>query len=490
MLRCRRRIPGVPKNYSAEQSPKQQGRANRQWRERHLQMQRRRRRRLSRCCTCRPLPPLLPSAAHGALKHDLCRRLLLVLGFGRQDRVALHHFVVADSAAEHLPSAPEAVLLDVLDAMFLANALDERLQLAVLERRHVREHVVLDLVVEPAVENVHEVIAGLEVHRGIAAAQEPLCAVGLARCRVTVQVLTRVVASDDHEGVGVGQQVRGDGENQSLQSRTLPLKSKRPQARDSESRRHGCRQHDEHHHRDDDQQPLDEEHRPEESTLEIAFQHMQERKVGEVEDGERLGLGPALRPVAHRESVLARVLELLEGVGRVVRRLPCEHPEQHRRILHERGQRHRVKHRKVTLHEVRVRVFGEVVMVHLIVFNIPSSWEHPIQPIDEAPPPGAEDAALVVLRQHTRVLLMDLVVATVSDVVPDDDPPHTTSCGNQDRPGNTGDAWEQRERLRRTKDYQDVAHAREAPGEADQELQMPSIFRPGLPDGLFCSLHV
>eukprot|EP00444_Apocalathium_aciculiferum_P006789 CAMPEP_0183401208 /NCGR_PEP_ID=MMETSP0370-20130417/13108_1 /TAXON_ID=268820 /ORGANISM="Peridinium aciculiferum, Strain PAER-2" /LENGTH=133 /DNA_ID=CAMNT_0025582631 /DNA_START=314 /DNA_END=713 /DNA_ORIENTATION=+ len=112
------------------------------------------------------MPPAASTSAfnaHGALKHDLCRRLMLVLGFGRQDRIALHHFVVADSAAEHLPSAPEAILLDVLDAMFLANALDERLQLAVLERRHVREHVVLDLVVEPAIENVHEVIAGLEV---------------------------------------------------------------------------------------------------------------------------------------------------------------------------------------------------------------------------------------------------------------------------------------------------------------------------------------
>ena len=44
------------------------------------------------------------------------------------------------------------------DTMLLADTLHQRLELAVLQRSHVWEHVVFNLVVQPAIGDVHQII--------------------------------------------------------------------------------------------------------------------------------------------------------------------------------------------------------------------------------------------------------------------------------------------------------------------------------------------
>ena len=68
------------------------------------------------------------------------------------------NYIVSTSRLKHHPSAFQSILLDVHHTMFLADAFHERLELAVLQRSHVWEHVVFNLVVQPAIGDVHQII--------------------------------------------------------------------------------------------------------------------------------------------------------------------------------------------------------------------------------------------------------------------------------------------------------------------------------------------
>ena len=52
----------------------------------------------------------------------------------------------------------------------------------------------------------------------------------------------------------------------------------------------------------------------------------------------------------------------------------------HGGILHGPGQREGAQQLEVVLHEVRVLLLREVVVVGLVVFHIPGLWQHPVQP--------------------------------------------------------------------------------------------------------------
>ena len=88
----------------------------------------------------------------------------------------------------------------------------QRLEFTVLQVRHVREHVMLDLVVEPAVHDVDEVRARLEVHAGVGAAEQELGATALAGGAEAVKIIASMVAGHDDEGVRVGHQFCDDRE--------------------------------------------------------------------------------------------------------------------------------------------------------------------------------------------------------------------------------------------------------------------------------------
>ena len=66
--------------------------------------------------------------------------------------------MVETSRLKHHPSAFQGILLDIHHTMLLADALHKRLKLAVLQRSHVWEHVVFNLVVQPAIGDVHQII--------------------------------------------------------------------------------------------------------------------------------------------------------------------------------------------------------------------------------------------------------------------------------------------------------------------------------------------
>mmetsp|Transcript_4052 Transcript_4052/g.11847 ORF Transcript_4052/g.11847 Transcript_4052/m.11847 type:complete len:295 (-) Transcript_4052:430-1314(-) len=183
---------------------------------------------------------------------------------GRQDGLTLLHGGVANGHAQHLPRPDEGVLLDVLHAMLLAHALHQRLQLAVLQGRHVGEHVVLDLVVEPAVHPVDKVRAGLKVGRGVGAAQEPLRAVGLARGRVAVQILPGMIAGNDHEGVRVRERLCKQCPCQGPPGSFCERRLKGPEAQGSQDQWGHHWEHHVDHHGQHHEEPLGRKGRPEE----------------------------------------------------------------------------------------------------------------------------------------------------------------------------------------------------------------------------------
>ena len=78
--------------------------------------------------------------------------------------------------------------------MLLEDALHKRLELAVLQRGEIGEHVVLHLVVKPAVHGVNGICAGLKIGGGVSAAQQKLRGMGLAGRGVAIHVRAGVVA--------------------------------------------------------------------------------------------------------------------------------------------------------------------------------------------------------------------------------------------------------------------------------------------------------
>mmetsp|Transcript_97156 Transcript_97156/g.251320 ORF Transcript_97156/g.251320 Transcript_97156/m.251320 type:complete len:235 (+) Transcript_97156:662-1366(+) len=234
--------------------------------------------------------------------------------------------------------------------MLLAQALHQRLQLAVLQRRHVGEHVVLHLVVQPPVHAVDEVVARLEVGRGVSTAAEPLRAVRLARGVITVEVLARVIAGDDHEGVRVREELRqhrhAKGPQRSLRRRCR----KRPRTHTVQGQRHDRGQSNHAGHRHDAAEPEDGEDEPEDHLLQRALEQSLYRVLEELEDSDRLRGLPALGPVLRHPGVLARQLQLLEGAGRVVGELPGEDPHDHGHVLQEHRDWQALQQLEVALH--------------------------------------------------------------------------------------------------------------------------------------------
>mmetsp|Transcript_17799 Transcript_17799/g.44967 ORF Transcript_17799/g.44967 Transcript_17799/m.44967 type:complete len:474 (-) Transcript_17799:273-1694(-) len=344
------------------------------------------------------------------------------------------HRLGAHPDLQRLPEAHEDVLLDVGDAVLLADCLDLGGAPLVGEHRHVGPHVVLDLVVEPAVEVVVEVGAGAEVDRADDGAEVELVALDLDGGLEAVDVLASVVGHDDDEGVDVGEDLGGEEVGEGAHGDDLAEESVEDEGGDDEV---GGEVGGE-----------DAEHDLE--GVEVALEHGREDRL----HGRSLGGHPVVPGgLGHLEGLplerlalllgehLLPLIHLLDRVGGVVEPLPHDHEHKHLKVLERSGHNLVLADRVgVALQEIGVRGLPELVVVLEVVLDVPSLREHPVAPVDEAP-----DGALGELGPVEAVLPPnDTIVATVACVVTNHGPANADRDRQQDRrdgvPGQLGPA--------------------------------------------------
>mmetsp|Transcript_69529 Transcript_69529/g.193467 ORF Transcript_69529/g.193467 Transcript_69529/m.193467 type:complete len:312 (+) Transcript_69529:117-1052(+) len=255
------------------------------------------------------------STEGSAANEGLVHRLGVVRPLGGDQGGALDHLGVTHRDPEHLPGALQGILLHVEHTVLSAGALHQRLQLPVLQRSHVREHVVLNLVVEPPVHGVDDVVATLKVRGGMRTAAEPLGAVGLARSLVAVEVPARVVAGDDYEGVRICEELREHRHAQRPPRGGLGGRGEGPGASSAQQQRRGRGQRHHDGHGRDNREPHCEEGGPEDRLLQRAPQQRLGRILDELEDRHRV---PALRaggPILRQPRALAGNCSSLKVFG-------------------------------------------------------------------------------------------------------------------------------------------------------------------------------
>mmetsp|Transcript_23169 Transcript_23169/g.65687 ORF Transcript_23169/g.65687 Transcript_23169/m.65687 type:complete len:298 (-) Transcript_23169:472-1365(-) len=227
-------------------------------------------------------------------------RLTLVL-----QRV-LPHLGAADGNIHGLLQPHKDVLLHVWHNVLLADRLQLRLALLVGAHGEVGPAVVLDLVVQPAVHEVVEVRARVEVRRGCDGPQVERRRLGLAADVEAVQVIACMVRDNDDEAVDVREHIRKQEVGDSVQV----------EHRIHEREREGQDEEAEQEVRSDD---APDELGDREDALALAGQ--------QVAEGQRRlrieVLGQGLPLLAHLGN-----LHLLVGVGCIVGPLPQEHRDE------------------------------------------------------------------------------------------------------------------------------------------------------------------
>mmetsp|Transcript_29802 Transcript_29802/g.91256 ORF Transcript_29802/g.91256 Transcript_29802/m.91256 type:complete len:464 (-) Transcript_29802:4-1395(-) len=349
-----------------------------------------------------------------------------------------------DHDVDGFVEAVEDVVLDVGDAVLGADGLDDGLGLAVGEHGEVGPHVVFDLVVQEALEEVEEVVAAVEVGGGDDLPQIERGRPGLAVLLEAVQVVASVVGDDAEEGVpvreGFCQKESADG----LRVRSGEQEGQRQEEEAlDEVRQEAARQ---------------EFRTPEERLVSAAQQPR------EVED-----LG-AVRIRKFRQALLAalRDLQVLVGIRRVVPPLPRRRQQQkHEELFHELGHLQFAKVDHVHLHQVGVLDFSQMIVVELVVLDVPGLDEHPVEPVDRSPVRGAHAELEARIRRA-------LVEAAVAHVVANDGPPRHRPRRQQKGREERDDATRQSPETRRDRDQQTAQPlARTAP--PDDLLQVRGV---------------
>ena len=88
--------------------------------------------------------------------------------------------------------------------------------------------------------------------------------------------------------------------------------------------------------------------------------------------------------------VLASVLVRFEGVERVrriVAELPGDTEQEQNQVFYGAGTLPVVQQLCVSLDQIRILIFAGMVVMQEVVFTSPGIGQHPVEPIDEAPPP-------------------------------------------------------------------------------------------------------
>eukprot|EP00438_Fugacium_kawagutii_P017111 Skav204601 [mRNA] locus=scaffold672:241796:242889:+ [translate_table: standard] len=189
-------------------------------------------------------------------------------------------------------------------------------------------------------------------------------------------------------------------------------------------------------------------------------------------------------------AVLLGKGQLLVGVGRVVGELPSKDPHQHGHILHSLWQRELAQQLEIVLHEVRILLLREVVMMGLVVLHIPGLGQHPVQPIQEAAETNGKDPALVVLGQGIWMILLQAVVASMRHVMSNDGPLHAPGIGDHESTHTAHQHCCHAPWHSRTCQQQAMTSIEEHLRNRNQTLQVPGILFGCLTDGCLGFLDV
>mmetsp|Transcript_26639 Transcript_26639/g.57986 ORF Transcript_26639/g.57986 Transcript_26639/m.57986 type:complete len:477 (-) Transcript_26639:107-1537(-) len=297
----------------------------------------------------------------------------------------LHASVAGHDVARLLEAEPHR-LLHVGDAVPLARLLHPGHGLLVAEHGHVREHMVLDLVVEPPVHEVVRVaqgpgggalllhvgggVGGAEVHRPDHRAQVELVRLGEHLRLEAVDVVAAVVGGDGDEGVHVG----GDLRRHHVGQRDGAHGGAAQQV-EGQGHQHKVVHHVGQHHR----QNRHEGGRVAREELAEDEGHGGGLRAGVVGLGDVGVLGVGLT------ALHLAVVHLLQRVGHVVEPLPDRHQPHRLGVLKDLG--HLLvlaEGGEVTLDEVGVAELAELVVVEVVVLHVPRLGQHPVQPVHRA----------------------------------------------------------------------------------------------------------
>mmetsp|Transcript_42918 Transcript_42918/g.100596 ORF Transcript_42918/g.100596 Transcript_42918/m.100596 type:complete len:273 (+) Transcript_42918:338-1156(+) len=260
----------------------------------------------------------------GGRKGGLLNEVSLILPLGGE----FAHRRVADHDVDRLLEAPENGVLHVRHTVLLAQRFDERLRLPIRERRQVGPHVVLHLVIEPAVQEVVQIAARREVGARDDGAQVEGGRARRAVLLEAVQVGARVVGDDDEEGVRVGEQLGEDERHERVEVRVA-----------AEEQPGDGRQEHEAYREEGAEHPREEDGAPEEHVGALAVEREQSPRPVEPARGDGLPrvLGVRVRRESGLLSLAAQLMERehLESVRSVVDPLPRHHEEGDAHVLEE-----------------------------------------------------------------------------------------------------------------------------------------------------------
>mmetsp|Transcript_4025 Transcript_4025/g.8069 ORF Transcript_4025/g.8069 Transcript_4025/m.8069 type:complete len:430 (+) Transcript_4025:85-1374(+) len=350
------------------------------------------------------------------------------IGFGKPN-----HAGVSNHYINGLLYPSKDILLDVRDAVLLTDSSHTWSGLLVSEHGEVGPQVVLNLVVEPAVEEVDNVIAVTEVDRGHDLTEEERTRERTAGIPETVHVVTCMVGHHNREGMQVRKEFSVEQVPDGVREHSLSVNGPAETlllAQEVSNEVKNTRSKDE-----VNQEVRTHNDGPEFKTgVKTIVTH------GSRNDADGLMWFDAFR---HGLAFLAQLgeLQLLVGVGGVVGELPSGRHDKDVDVLEDDRKVPFSDILHVFLHEIRVVNFAEVVVMTGVVLDIPSLGHHPVEPIIESTPSRAKSE--LETRPARLGLGVAVLVATVAGVVGNHSPPRasverqTHNCHEVDRETHT-----------------------------------------------------
>lgn len=116
-----------------------------------------------------------------------------------------YHITITHHYVNSLPKSLPNILLDIWHTMRITDFFELWGTTLVLEHRQIRPHVMLDLIVEPAVGEINQVVSSLIVGRADDLTYVKSTALGLNSALKRIDILTRMVSYYRKEGMNIGQ---------------------------------------------------------------------------------------------------------------------------------------------------------------------------------------------------------------------------------------------------------------------------------------------
>ena len=335
--------------------------------------------------------------------------------------------------------------------MTLANFLDLGHGSLVGKHGQIGPHVVLDLVVQPSVEEIDKIGSGGKVGRGNDLTQVEGSTAGTAAHSKGVQIVTSVVGGNDDKGVNVGKHI---GKEESSDCVEVPSVGRFRVEVDS-----GRQQWQ----RKDEKSVEKVGH---EDTSHEATESDPRRKLRAVHGHVGKGHGSVKVVVLFLEGLgvgLADFLhtQLLVGVGCVVPPFPDAHDNIGGQVLDKHGGLDGSQKVQVAFDQIGIRALAQVVVMQIIMFHIPRLGKHPVEPVEESAPDAANSKAEAVESSG----FLAVIVPSVAGVVGNHGP---AGCGSNRQT----DSWQN---VVVGKSHTGKSHQSEHVGPQDHLVQVGNI---------------